>query len=328
MGKKKKSKPQVVINSTDGDWRKKLGQVKRQMEINMTPEEKAKAREERIEEQRRLDTLARVKPGIYRFLAGYKQNSGIFINNFFRNRDFETYCADKFHIFDFEVCGLMPNLFDNPVLSMAMVRYLGKLDAEQIAYFPIDENFILNLIDLAEGLEVLPKTNEEVTLYRGCTNLDRNGVNGIVSTSSDFKIAEQFSRGTILTIKVPKGTPYLNVRGIRPHEQQEKDTENEVLLPPCDYEIVEEVITKKGKEPNNLTGKTHRITISVSPKDLLEEFLAVMENPPKDYAAVSMMQGAEYVIALDRLREYVEKRRKKQQSLVRGKKGVPSTPQN
>ena len=60
-------------------------------------------------------------------------------------------------------------------------------------------------------------------------------VNGIVSTTSDYKIAEQFSRGTILKIHVPKGTKYIDVASIRPENSQYKrkriELEKEFLLP-------------------------------------------------------------------------------------------------
>lgn len=203
-----------------------------------------------------------------------------------------------------------PNLFDNPVLTMNMVRYLGGLEERRLAYHPITPNFMRYIINLAEAFDYAPALEEETILYRGCTTLERNGVTGIVSTTTDPKIAEQFSRGTILTIHVPEGTRCINIKTIRPKEQRKKDYENEILLPPCSYEIISEKEVKKGREPNNHTGQTKKIEIKVKPLDLLEEFLNVMKNPPEEYEVVHLNQEPySYEEALMMLEEKVKERK-------------------
>ena len=300
-------------NGSTNDWKSQLLQLKAEMEANMTEEEKqAKLREEQ-EEKRRKYELNKRRTLLYEFLAGYKQNSGIFINNFFRNRDFETYCQDKFESFLFDVSGMFPNLFDNPLLSIQMVDYLHELDKRKIAYFPINENFIDRLIAFSEVLDLLPRTEEDMVVYRGCSTLERNGVNGVVSTTTERRIAEQFSRGTILTIHVPKGTKCLNVKSIRPKNQQKNDLENEIILPPCDYQILSCKEGVRGRdEINNWTGKTIYCEMTVSPLDLLEEFLKMAENPPEEYEMVREIQNGEYERAVNKLRNHVESRRKRQ----------------
>lgn len=304
-------------SSNTNDWKAQLARLKAEMEANMTEEEKQeKLREEQEERNRKIEFNKRKKL-LYDFLAGYKQNSGIFINNFFRNRDFDTYCKDKFEEFTFDISGIMPNLFDDPIMSMAMVNYLHELDKRKIAYYPINEEFINRLIAFSEVLDILPTTEEDMIVYRGCSTLERNGVNGIVSTTTDRKIAEQFSRGTILTIHVPKGTKCLNVKSIRPKEQQRKDLENEILLPPCDYQILSSKEGPRGKEPNNWTGKTLFVEMTVSPLDLLEEFLKVAENPPVEYGLVRECQEGEYERAVNKLRNYIEARKRRQNNSLR-----------
>lgn len=256
----------------------------------------------------RMIELNRRNRMLYTFLAGYKQNSGIFINNFFRNRDYQTYCEDKFESFDFDVSGSLPNLFDDIEMSMAMVDYLGKLEDNEMAYYPITPEYIAYLIAFAEVLDILEPTKEDMVVYRGCSTLERNGVNGVVSTTTDRKIAEQFSRGTILTIHVPKGTKCLNVKRIRPREQQKHDYENEILLPPCDFEIISEREVEPGNEPNNHKDKTKLIELVVNPLDLLEEFLKRLDNPPQEYIPIQNIQGRTYSGSVEMLRSYIENR--------------------
>lgn len=296
------------------DWKTKLAQVSQQMKDNMTEkekieyqkEERKQKKKEAIRKQNRYEINKR-KGALYEFLAGYKQNSGIFINNFFRKRDYQTYCEDKFHSFDFDFHGnVLPNVFDDFSFSMHMVRYLKKLEESHLAYFPISKNYISRLINFNEVLELSDPLEEDTVFYRGCSTIVRNGVNGVVSVTSDRKIAEQFSRGTILTIHVPKGTRNININQIRPKEQCNKDFEQEFLLPPCEYEIISDKQVKSGREPNNMSGKTRLLEISVKPLNLLDEFLKVMDNPPDEYLPILVAQEGEYDESLSLLKNYME----------------------
>ena len=293
------------------DWKKELSAIKNDMHSKMTPQEIEQEKKElKRKEYERREFYKRV-PGLYEFLAGYKHNSGILINNFFRKRDFNTYLKDKFGNFDFDVTGIFPpNYFDNLPLSMSMVRYLAGLEERNIAYYPINPTFMRSIINLAEAFDFAPPLEEDTILYRGCTTLERNGVEGIVSTTTDFKIAEQFSRGTILTIHVPAGTRCINIKSIRPKEQRKKDYENEILLLPCSYEIIKEKEVVKGREPNNLTGRTKKIEIKVKSLDLLEEFYDIMKNPPEEYEFVHLNQeSCSYEEALMMLEEKLQERK-------------------
>ena len=303
------------MGQNKGDWRKQLADYGKQLREDMTPEERKKYAQEERERRQRFIEIDKRKPLLYFFLAGYKQDSGIFVNNFFRNRDYNTYLEDIFDIFTFDFQGqALPNVFDNPVYSLKMAGYLHELDEARCAYFPIDVNYIKQLIALAEVMELSEPLMEDKVFYRGCTNLDRNGVNGLVSVTSNFKIAEQFSRGTILTITIPKGTRMLNVNAVRPKGQRRKDFEQEYLLPPCDYDITSCRKGRKGEEPNNIHGETDFISLNVKPLDLLEEFLRSMQNSPIGYYPLQVAQEGEYEEAVTYLENYIERRKRRAKS--------------
>lgn len=293
---------------SNNDWKAQLGQYKRELEAAMPSEEKAKLKKESDDHMKRAVEFVKRRKELYKFLAGYKFNSGVFINNFLRNRNHQQYSEDIFHSFDYNVSGMMPNVFDDGVFSMMMVGYIGKLEDLEIAYFPIDINYIKWVINIAEVFDLLDPTENDMIVYRGCSTIERNGVNGLVSTTTDQRIAEQFSRGTVLKIHVPRGTKFIDVKAIRPKENRKHDTENEILLPPCDYEIISEQIVKKGQEPNNSKGTTIQMEIAVKPLDLLEEFLKIMENPPVEYNITIMGNENSYYEALEYLKKYIRER--------------------
>ena len=288
------------------DWKSTLAGIRADMIRNLPEEEKKAYQLEQQQAAINRKRLNELKPEIYSFLAGYKQNSGIFVNNFFRKRNFALYEEDKFHGFDFDVSGILPNVFDDFAFSMNMVGYLRKLEELEIAYFPIDVGFIRKLKVFSDALDYAPRIEAPTILYRGCSTIERNGVNGIVSTTTNYDIAKQFSRGTLLEIHVPEGTKCLDVKSIRPKEQRRKDKENEILLPPCDYTVFSEKVVKKQREPNNMLSTTTILEINGQPLNLLEEFLKVMESPIQEYRdKVMYAQRDNYEEALMLLKDYI-----------------------
>lgn len=286
MGKKKKpTNATARSNALDGDWKSQLRGIKKEIISDLPKKEKDAYYKEQRNKKVNAIKLKGLLPSVYQFLAGYAYNSGIFINNFFRGRDFKTYVEDKFYDFDFDVKGVtLPNIFNDGVFSMKMVSYLHELEKNKIAYYQIDVDLIRHLKAFSDALEYSPRIEYPTVLYRGCSTLERNGVNGIVSVTPDKAIAKQFSRGTLLIINVPEGTKCLNVRNIRPTAKQRRnDLEKEILLPPCSYEILSQKEVPKKGEPNNIHTTTQIIEINVKPLDLLTEFLKMMENPPQEY---------------------------------------------
>ena len=304
-----KKKFQKSHQNTNQDWKKQLSSIKSDMIENMSEKEKDAYHREQQDKAIRRKKLNQLKPELYEFLSGYKHNSGIFINNFFRRRTFKLYEEDKFHGFEFDVSGIIPNIFDNSVFSLQMVRYLGTLEENGVAFFPINVSTIKKLKVFSDALDYAPRIEFPTTLYRGCSTIDRNGVNGIVSTTTNIEVAKQFSRGTILIIHVPAGTKCLDVKSIRPKEQQKKDKENEILLPPCKYEIISKKVVKKQHEPNNMSGTTTILEINVEPLDLLTEFLKVMESPVQEYIDMVMYaQKDDYEEGMLLLKSYIKNR--------------------
>lgn len=315
MSKKNKNANVSRNTNVNSDWRAALNSFKEDI---MTPEEKAEREKERELAPIRIQEFNKRRKLLYEFLAGYKQNSGIFVNNFFRDRDYKTYCEDKFHGFEFDVTGLFPpNLFDDISFSFAMVHYLRQLEEKRLAYYPITSDYIQRLINFSEVLDVLKPLENDIIVYRGCSTLERNGVNGIVSTTVDERIAEQFSRGTILKIHVPKGTKYIDICSIRPKEQRRKDKEKEFLLPPCEYQILSDEVLDYITGLNNDTGQTRYIEMTVTPLDLLTEFLKMLENPPREYDVIRNAQHGEYEKAVQMLKTYLENRNRNNTDLTR-----------
>lgn len=88
-----------------------------------------------------------------------------------------------------------------------------------------------------------------------------------------------------------------------------KDKENEILLPPCKYEIISKKVVKKQHEPNNMSGTTTILEINVEPLDLLTEFLKVMESPVQEYIDMVMYaQKDDYEEGMLLLKNYIKNR--------------------
>ena len=155
-------------NSYNNDWKSKLRAINNQMISEMTPEEKMQMQKEKLEKEYRRKERNKRKEKLYQFLAGYKQNSGIFVNNFFRKRDYKTYCQDKWSDFTINFWGgILPNIFDDPSFSWAMVGVLNRLEKAHLAYFPIDYPYIDWLINFAEFLDLSDSLEEDMIVYRG-----------------------------------------------------------------------------------------------------------------------------------------------------------------
>lgn len=223
---------------------------------------------------------------VYEFMAGYKHNSGIYINNLLRGRNYDDYVEAIFDSFTMDFFGGgMANDFGDIALSFTVVRRLGDLDKQKIAYYPFDYEMARQIIALDSLWRTLPKTDHPVTVYRGCNSIEKNGLNGVVSTTTDIRIARQFSRGTVICIHLPAGFPYLDVNSLRKYKAKGKDRENEIIIPPCSYRITSKQVVEKKDEPNNiLSNNTLLIDAKVTePLDLLAETLKVLRNPPEEY---------------------------------------------
>lgn len=288
------------MSNIQHDWKSQLAAISKQLKKT---ENKTKKQPELNEEY----------GDVRKFLTGYKYNSALYINNFLRRHGYKDYSQDEFCSFEY-LYGVIPyHVFDNRSYSNEIEKYLSFLKQIKCAYYPIDVAMIKRIIDFAETLDNSQPFSDEIVLYRGCTTIEKNGVNAITSTTTDYNIAEKFSRGTILKIHVPAGTKALDVKSLRSKNDAKYDRENEILLPPCRYTIISKKIISKGEEPNNPNTNTVLLEISVKPLDLLDVLLCVMKKPSEEYDIVA--RNLEYEEALNYLKDYMRKRKIKNKSL-------------
>ena len=299
MSKKGRTVNQRAPRNPRSDKKSQLDTIAQQM-----AKEDPTYRKQKEERQKRINRnwrqLMELRPALYQFMRGYKINSGIFINNFLIGRDFDEYEEDCWDIFTIQVFAknntfsFGDGLFDIAA-EQQMIRVLSALEKQRIAYCPINCDYIRFLQVFDEAFKLHPPVEGiDTVLYRGCTSMERNGLNVIVSTSTDMKIALQFSRGTLLKIHIDEDDeiPQINMSKIRPKKgkHHQRDFENEILIPPCDpsgYEILSIKDVPKGSmgdEPNNYKNTTRVIELKIKKtRGILERFLEAMENPPEEY---------------------------------------------
>ncbi len=218
------------------------------------------------------------KKTFYEFMMAYKHNSAFLINNFLRGHSYTQYRNGEAHSFDLFTGNVDLNQWGNQFLYLNIIEYI--FENEKMGYWGINDDYIYMVYNFANCMSDQPPLRDEITVYRGCNSLEIDGLNGIVSTSKDEEIAKQFNRGTLLKIKLPKGMKFIDVDKVRPRKSD--DLEKEVILPPCDYKIINDKVIKI-KGPNNPSGETRVIEVEVTPKDLLHEFANSLLNPPDDY---------------------------------------------
>lgn len=299
MSKKGRTVNQRAPRNPRSDMKSQLDAIAQQMAT-----EDPTYRKQKEERQKRINKnwrqLMELRQLLYEFMRGYKINSGIFINNFLSGRNFTEYWEDCWDIFTIQVFAQKntfsfgDSLYDRAA-EHQMSLFLHGLEKQQIAYHPIDCNYIRRLKVLDDAFKLHPPVEGiDTVLFRGCTSMERNGLNVIVSTTTDKQIALQFSRGTLLKIHIDEADeiPQINMAKIRPKKgnYHQKDFEKEILLPPCaldDYEIISTKVVPKGSmgnEPNNVKSTTTVIEVRIKrTRNILERFLESMNNPPKEY---------------------------------------------
>lgn len=139
------------------------------------------------------------------------------------------------------------------------------------SYNPITPEFIWDLYLFYEALERQAPSKEDIVVYRGCDTLEDRATSGITATSLDINVAKVFNYGTLLKINIPAGSKYIVCK------EFVCDIEQQILLPPCDYEIV--------SEHNELVDNmnTRVVEINIKPRDILDAFSLAMQRPSQDY---------------------------------------------
>lgn len=193
-----------------------------------------------------------ITEGTTKFLTKYIEDSAYFINRF--------------------MVGYNKNKLRRLYYSYGMDKdQVEKVVLDQKSYQKIDKDFVWNLYLFYEAMENQIPTEEDMVVYRGCDTLEDHAMDGINATSLKRKIAENFNYGTLLKINVPAGSKVITC------SEFVEDLEEQIILPPCDYTIVNE-------HNEMIDGRDTRVVeINIKPRDILTEFSLAMHRPTKDY---------------------------------------------
>ena len=267
--------------ATGSEIAAELKRLKESLKDDTIPEEIQQINQEKNNKTWKDDEFERRKNKLLDFLINFRCDSDIFFNNFFRKRKTESFSYNEIHGYRM-MLDLLRNIYD-------------ERNDKVIVHYRVDINTILELINLAIMIQLSKPLEEDTIFYRGCVSMEENGVNGIVSVTSDKKIAEQYSEGTILSIVVPKGTRILDAGAIWKEKGGESDDFNKTfILPPCYPVVLSEEEKEKGNEPKNPRPTTKHLKVEVTPLDLLEEFMKVLNDPPENYDFVRMIEERYY----------------------------------
>lgn len=193
-----------------------------------------------------------ITEGTTKFLTKYIEDSAYFVNRF--------------------MVGYNKNKLRRLYYSYGMDKeQVEKVVLEQKSYQKIDREFVWNLYLFYEAMEKQIPTEKDMVVYRGCDTLEDHAMDGINATSRSRKIAENFNYGTLLKINVPAGSKVIVC------SEFVEDLEEQIVLPPCDYTIV--------NEHNEMTdGRDTRVVeINIKPRDILTDFSLAMHRPTQDY---------------------------------------------
>ena len=176
----------------------------------------------------------------------------------------------------------------------------GMILFEDVAYNPVTIEYIKEIIQLDVIFRASKYWNtKSKVVYRGVRNADGNdkgkiNLNALVFASPDLPSALIYADDMLLKINLPQNFPYINPYKCLGMDEDRKQANpfqdmfgsfEEVMLPPCDFEIVgnwnsnfEPLRWKKIEKPN-----LKMIEINVKPKSLAKVFLERMNNLPQDY---------------------------------------------
>ena len=154
-------------------------------------------------------------------------------------------------------------------------------DGQVQNYHPVNKHYIKTVVDFAMHFNLMPALSQPGIVWRGCHSLEEEGLDGLVSTTTDYGMVKRFDRGTILKIHLPAGITVFNTKCYLSYCS---DDESEVILPPCNYKVHRESIIDSAIDENK-SGKSRLVEISVTPKNFLRNFALALQNPPEDYFA-------------------------------------------
>lgn len=127
--------------------------------------------------------------------------------------------------------------FLNSFLGDGELKTRGNIEKEHIG-----KEFIDNLYKIDELFKKFPTLDESITVYRGATTKNSSNnieYNSFVSTSLDRSVAENnFSKGRLYQINLPKGTHYIPMDAINGFEGMYGESEAEILLRPSSFNVM------------------------------------------------------------------------------------------
>lgn len=149
--------------------------------------------------------------------------------------------------------------FLNSFLGNGELKIRGNIEKEHIG-----KEFIDNLYKIDKLFEKFPALDESITVYRGATtknSSDNIEYSSFVSTSLDRSVAENnFSKGRLYQINLPKGTHYIPMDAINGFEGMYGESEAEILLRPSSFNVMNkemerdtEVLSVNAKEKGNFS---------------------------------------------------------------------------
>lgn len=149
--------------------------------------------------------------------------------------------------------------FLNSFLGNGELKTRGNIEKEHVG-----KEFIDNLYKIDEIFEKFPTLDESIIVYRGATTKNSSNnieYNSFVSTSLDRSVAENnFSKGRLYQINLPKGTHYIPMDAINGFEGMYGESEAEILLRPSSFNVMNkemegdtEVLSVNAKEKGNFS---------------------------------------------------------------------------
>lgn len=200
--------------------------------------------------------------GTTRFLTEYIKDSAFFVNRFMAG-----YTKDK--------------LRASAAVFGQSYKQIEDFIRSTKSYHPITPQFIYDLYLFYEAMDSQVPTDKDMVVYRGCDTLEDHAMDGLSATSLSKTTAQNFNYGTLLEIHIPAGSKFIQC-GEFVHDEEEQ-----IVLPPCDYDIIQE-------RREVLRGVSTRIVeITIRPRDILKDFSFAMEKPTQDYIIENGL-GKEY----------------------------------
>lgn len=157
-------------------------------------------------------------------------------------------------------------------------------------YSPMTKGWVKQIIEIDEAMRSSQKVNNKpTTVYRGTVDVDQIRMEGLISTSLDKRIAvSKFLQpgGCLLKINLPANSPAFTMHLVAGVRGGAYKAEQEIVLPPCEYEIehiYEEDYTYEDSDGIVVTDKIKVAELKVKPLNLAKEVLKAMKNLPEDF---------------------------------------------